>query len=153
MSTLLVQSCSAAKNEVTEPTRALDVYDGYFFRIIKKAMREGEFRADLDLYILSAEHGLIGPDAEIVTYDRRMTPDRATELRESVTAELIQRIEQGEYNKVVLNTGLDYEHAIGDITDHTSAKMVKIDGEGIGYKGKELKQFIRLKDSTHGVTF
>lgn len=152
MSTLLVQSCSAAKNEVTEPTRALDVYDGYFFRIIKKAMREGEFRADLDLCILSAEYGLIGPDAKIVTYDRRMTSERATELRESVTAELIQWIEQGEYNKVVLNTGLDYELAIGDITNRTSATVVKIDGEGIGYKGKELKHFVRTKEETHGVT-
>lgn len=151
MSILLVQSCSAAKNEVAEPTRALDVYDGYFFRIIKKAIREDEFRAELDICILSAEHGLIGPDEEIVTYDRRMTTDRAAELRDSVTADLVQRTERIEYDKIVLNTGSAYECAIADITDCTNATMVKIDGEGIGYKGKQLKQFIRSKDATHGV--
>jgi len=52
MPTLLVQSCSATKNHVTEPTRAIEVYDGYFFRIIKKAMREGAFRSDIELRIL-----------------------------------------------------------------------------------------------------
>lgn len=152
MCTLLVQSCSAAKNEVTEPTRALDVYDGYFFRIIKKALREDELRTDLDLCILSAEHGVIGPDDEIVTYDRRMTTSRAAELRDSVTADLIRRIERREYDKIVLNTGSDYETAIGDITGHTDATVAKIRGDGIGYKGKELKRFIRSQDNVNEET-
>lgn len=150
MSTLLVQSCSATKNQVTEPTRAIDVYDGYFFRIIKKAIRENEFRAELDVCILSAEHGLIEPNEKIVTYDRRMTADRAAELRDSVTDDLIQQIERGGYDKIILNTGSAYESAIGDVTDHTNATLVKINGDGIGDKGKQLKQLIRSEDGVNG---
>jgi cytoplasmic iron level regulating protein YaaA (DUF328/UPF0246 family) len=143
MRTLLVQSCSATKNQVTEPTRALDVYDGYFFRILKKAIREGSFRSDIDICILSAKYGLIDAEDAISTYDQRMTPSRAQELHESVTDDIRKRVREVEYNKIVLNLGKEYLQAVKDLSEVVDIKVSTIEGGGIGSKGKELKRFVR----------
>lgn len=143
MRTLLVQSCSATKNPVTEPTRALDVYDGYFFRILKKAIREDSFRSDIDICILSAKYGLIDAEDAISTYDRRMTPSRAEGLHESVTDKICKRIEEKEYNKIVLNLGKEYLQAVSGLSEIVDIKVSIIEGRGIGSKGKQLKRFVR----------
>jgi cytoplasmic iron level regulating protein YaaA (DUF328/UPF0246 family) len=143
MRTLLVQSCSATKNQVTEPTRALDVYDGYFFRILKKAIREGSFRSDIDICILSAKYGLIDAEDAISTYDQRMTPSRAEELHESVTDDIRKRVGEIEYDKIVLNLGKEYLQAVRDLSEMVDIKVSTIEGRGIGSKGKELKRFVR----------
>ena len=143
MRTLLVQSCSATKNQVTEPTRALDVYDGYFFRILKKAIREGSFRSDIDICILSAKYGLIDAEDAISTYDQRMTPSRAEELRESVTDDIRKRVGEIEYDEIVLNLGKEYLQAVKDLSEVVDIKVSTIEGGGIGSKGKQLKRFVR----------
>ena len=143
MTSLLVQSCSATKNQVTEPTRALDVYDGYFFRIIKKAKREEVFESDIDICILSAEYGLIDAEDVITTYDRRMTPSRAEELRDSVTNSIHKRIKENRYDRIVLNLGKEYLRAVGDLPVRYDIDISTIQGGGIGEKGKQLKRFVR----------
>lgn len=143
MTSLLVQSCSATKNQVTEPTRALDVYDGYFFRIIKKAKREEAFESNIDICILSAEYGLIDAEDEITTYDRRMTTSRAEELRDQVTRDIYKRIEEERYDKIVLNLGKEYLQAVGGLSERSDADISTVQGGGIGEKGKQLKRFVR----------
>ena len=143
MTSLLVQSCSATKNQVTEPTRALDVYDGYFFRIIKKAKRERVFESDIDICILSAEYGLIDAEDEITTYDRRMTPSRAEELCDSVTDSIHKRVGENKYDKIVLNLGKEYLRAVDDLSVRYDIDISTIQGGGIGEKGKQLKRFVR----------
>lgn len=150
MSSLLVQSCSATKNQVTKPTRALDVYDGYFFRIINKAKREEVFNSDIEICILSAEYGLIDAEDTITTYDRRMTASRAEELRDEVTDDICKRVEKREYDKIVLNLGKEYLRAIGDLSERCDADISTVKGGGIGEKGKQLKQFVR-SDTVPGV--
>ena len=143
MPSLLVQSCSATKNQVSTPTRAIEVYDGYFFKIIKKAKKEGEFRSDLDICILSAEHGIIDPEDEIRTYDRRMTTERAAELCEPVSSEIRSRIETSDYETVFLNVGNVYRKAITGLSEDESVHVKSIEGDGIGFKGRQLKSLIR----------
>lgn len=143
MTSLLVQSCSATKNQVTEPTRALDVYDGYFFKIIKKAKREGAFDTDIDICILSAKYGLIDAEDAIKTYDQRMTPSRAEELCESVTDDIHKRVEENEYEEVVLNLGKDYLRAVDGLSGRCDVEISTVPGRGIGEKGKQLKRFVR----------
>lgn len=143
MPSLLVQSCSATKNQVSKPTPAIEVYDGYFFRIIKKAMREGKFRSDIDLCILSAEHGVLDAKDEITTYDRRMTAERAAELCEPVSNELRSRLEIGDYETVILNVGNVYKKAITGLSEDKNIHVKSLEGDGIGFKGRQLKSLIR----------
>ncbi|MFD1635086.1 DUF6884 domain-containing protein [Haloplanus ruber] len=142
MSMLLVQGCSKSKNQPEEAMSALNLYTGYFFKIIKKAMREDAFDDRVDVCILSAEHGIIDPDAEITWYDRRMDADRAAELAPKVREDLRERI-TGDYDRVIINVGSVYRRAIEGVDSSVDADIHYIEGEGIGVKGHILKRVVR----------
>ena len=142
MSMLLVQGCSKSKNQPSEAVSALNLYTGYFFKIIKKAMREEAFDDRIDVCILSAEHGLIDSDAEITWYDRRMDADRAVELAPQVRENLRERI-TGNYDHVIVNVGSVYRLAIEGVSSSVDADVHYIEGEGIGAKGHVLKRVVR----------
>lgn len=78
---LLILACSARKARLQTPAPAWHVYDGGLFRICKALVARGGWPGDVGVRILSAEHGLIRPDTAILPYDRRMTPERARQLR------------------------------------------------------------------------
>lgn len=147
MSSLLLQSCSASKNEVNGTASAMDVYSGYFYKIIKKSMREGVFRADTDLHILSAKYGLLDASEKIETYDRRMDRERARELNQEVVDAVRERITAHSYERVILNMGLEYRAALEGLDEHVDVPIVEISGGGIGEKGNALYRFLRGDDS------
>lgn len=142
MSVLLIQGCSKSKNSTDSAVPALDLYSGFFFKIIKKAIRENEFDERIDILILSAEYGLIEERTEIQWYDRRMDTERATELALSVS-ESLQNRNIDKYDSIIINVGQDYEKALPELGPLTSANIYRIKGEGIGVKGHKLKQLIR----------
>lgn len=147
MSTLLVQSCSRSKKEVEEPISAIELYSGYFFKIIKKTRREQGKNPDLDLCILSAKHGLLDPSDRIQPYDQRMDVRRAKELGPKVRAELKRRITEEQYDRIVINAGKDYQLALSGFDTDIDVDTYLIDGDGIGVKGGALKQFLRGDES------
>ncbi|WP_276249159.1 DUF6884 domain-containing protein [Haladaptatus sp. YSMS36] len=147
MSLLLVQSCSNSKNRVADSVPALDLYAGYFYKIIKKATRNGAIRSDLDLRILSAKHGLLHPETKIGYYDRRMDTKRGDELRDDVIADLRSLIQNEGYNRVVINMGREYRAAIHGFDEGLDVSVDVIEGAGIGHKGHVLKRVIRGDDS------
>ncbi len=147
MPNLLVQSCSQSKNEVSDPTPAFDVYSGYFYRILKKAIRTGEFREDTDIVILSAKYGILEADEPITAYDQIMSENRAEELNEDVVDSIESAVDAGGYDRIVLNMGKTYRQSLAGLTDQITVPVAEIEGGGIGEKGGELHQFIRGDDS------
>ncbi|WP_254425893.1 peroxide stress protein YaaA [Haloprofundus sp. MHR1] len=147
MSLLLVQSCSNSKVEAPGRHPALELYSGYFYKIIKKSIREDEWRSDMELRILSAEHGLLQPDDQISYYDRRMDTKRAEELRPKVVAELRRLITDEEYDRIIVNMGREYRAAIEGFDRGLDVTTEFIKGDGIGYKGQVLKRVIRGDDT------
>lgn len=142
MPSLLVQGCSKSKNRPGEAVPALELYDGYFFKIIKKAMREGEFDDQLDICILSAEHGLIDSNTEIEWYERRMDAERANELAPDVQTALRNRVTDS-YDRIVINVGGAYAQALDGVESSLDADVHYIEGDGIGFKGSILKRVVR----------
>ena len=142
MTSLLVQSCSATKEQVDTPVPALDLYDGYFFRIIKKALRTGRFQPGIDIIIISAEHGAVEPNQEIGYYDRRMDTKRADELNDEVVSAIASKVTKNAYDKVWVNLGKDYLPAIDGIESAVDVPVDYIEGGGIGMKGKRLKRLV-----------
>lgn len=142
MSILLVQGCSKTKNRPDAAVPALELYRGYFFNIIKKAIREGDFDERIDICILSAEHGILDADEEIEWYDRRMDAARAAELAPSVQESLEERVGDA-YERVIVNVGAVYRRALGDVASSLDATVHYIEGEGIGVKGHVLKRVVR----------
>jgi len=146
MSSLLVQSCSASKHEPAETVPALQLYSGYFFKIIKKAMRDGVYNDSVDLRILSAEHGIVEPTQEIGFYDRRMDSERAERLAPQVSEQLSAAIDS-EYDKLLMNVGREYREALQRAEEELNVPIYYIEAGGIGYKGQVLKRFIRGETS------
>lgn len=142
MSILLVQGCSKSKNRPGGAVPALDLYSGYFFRIIKKAIREDEFDDRIDISILSAEYGLIDADHEITWYDRKMDTERARELAPAVQQTLKSKLKKT-YEMAIINVGGTYRHTLDGIESTVQSKIHHINGAGIGEKGHLLKQVIR----------
>jgi len=148
MTPLLVQSCSATKESVDTPVPALDLYDGYFFRIIKKAVRANRFQSELDIIIISAKHGVVEPDDHIGYYDQEMDTERANELNDEIIDAIASKVVEHEYEKVWVNLGKDYLPAVDGIEHAVDAPVMYVDGDGIGMKGKRLK---RLVSSSHSM--
>lgn len=142
MPSLLVQGCSKSKNRPGEAVPALELYTGYFFKIIKKAMREGEFDDQLDICILSAEHGLIDSDTEIEWYDRRMDSERANKIAPDVQTALRNRVTDS-YDRIIVNVGGTYARALDGVESSLDADVHYIEGNGIGVKGSILKRVVR----------
>lgn len=150
MPVLLVQSCSASKQQCSSPIPALELYTGYFYKIINKSRREGALRDDVVLRILSAEHGILRPDTEVEQYDRQMTSDRAAALRESVVESLATTVREHSIDMVVINAGTEYRSALTGLRDvlDDSVDIRYISGGGIGEMGRQLKSFIRTDEQT-----
>ena len=146
MSTLLVQGCSKSKNRVPEPVPALELYSGFFFKILGKAIRVDEFDDKIDIAILSAEYGLVDAETPISWYERRMDAERARDLQAELTEDLGNRVGE-DYDRVVLNLGKTYRQAVAEFARQSPVPVEHIDGGGIGEKGHALKRFIRGDDS------
>lgn len=143
MTVLLVQSCSKSKNQDARGCQPLELYDGYFFKIVKKAKREGALRDDLEICILSAKYGLVDQTDSIDHYDREMTGERARQLRPEVLANLESRVAAHDYETVLLNLGRTYRSAVEGLSERVDTPVTTIEGGGIGEKGQQLKQLLR----------
>ena len=152
MASLLIQSCSATKQRVQTPVPALDLYDGYFFRIIKKSLRADRFQPGLDILIISAEHGVVEPDDEISYYDREMDRERAAELNNHIVDTIADKVASNDYEQVWINLGKDYRPAVDGVEDVIDIPVSYIEGSGIGMKGKRLKHLVSASRSNpiHG---
>lgn len=147
MSNLLLQSCSASKNEVSNPTPAFELYSGYFYKILKKSIREEEFRDDIEVTILSAKYGILDQWEEIDYYDRQMDTKRARELNDNVVTSISDRVESGSYDRIIVNMGSTYRKALTGLGERVDVPLFEISGGGIGEKGHALHRFIRGDDS------
>ena len=56
---IIILSCSNLKISFSTPRPALEVYDGPYFKTIRKLKREGRFPDNVTVLIISAEYGLL----------------------------------------------------------------------------------------------
>ena len=103
---LLIIGCSKRKLEFPEAP-AIDVYDGPYYRMLRKAKLKA-----VDISILSAKYGLIDHKTKISPYEKKMTPNIAEEMRDSVTTQLKALLRKNSYNEVVINLGKIYMKAL-----------------------------------------
>lgn len=85
MQRLLILACSQRKRPEASPLPAIERYDGPAFRVLRRYCRLIQ-DSGLIVYVVSAEFGLISAEKTIPTYDRRMTSERAEDLRPFIAA-------------------------------------------------------------------
>ena len=142
---LLLLACTQTKRHASGPMPALRRYDGPSFRVLRKWQSANpDEAARLDILILSAKFGLITADAPITDYDRRLTPERADELGQAVSAGLTAFVTQhGPYTATLVHLGKDYRPAIvlEQIQDPAFGHITFTSG-GIGTRLGQLKRWL-----------
>ena len=82
---LLILSCSQRKHASHELLPAIERYNGPLFFVLRRFLRESPRQAkELDVYILSAAHGLIHGEFLTPLYDQKMDALRVVALRPQV---------------------------------------------------------------------
>lgn len=134
---LLIISCSGRKQKVAGKIKAWDLYDGVFYRTLKK--NNVDFNK-FDIFIISARHGLITPDTEIEYYDQKMTKERVNVLEAAVSSALLRLLShEPVYDNIYLCLGKLYMRAIRFALPYF--KYIEIEG-GIGVKLGKIKKLI-----------
>ena len=87
----IIVGCSKRKRASQEPLAALDLYEGGCVPWIR---RRADMQAHLRecVFILSAQHGLLGANDPILPYDHPLSLNRAGELRSLVWQAVQERI-------------------------------------------------------------
>lgn len=109
---LLILKCSSRKRGPDEPIPAIERYDGPLWQVLRAYLREqGLWGADLEIYGLSAEFGLIPAQQAIPMYERKLDPERAEELRPRVLA-TFQTLMERQYDQLCLGVSQRYLAAL-----------------------------------------
>lgn len=137
---LIIMGCSNLKNHIIGQIEAFTLYNGVFYKVLKKAFREKpELVNRIDILILSAKYGIITAGTQIKYYDQKMDGKRSEILKEESTRKLRQYLSNKNYNSCLVVMGKHYRNSI-DWKD-IDLKQNFIIG-GIGIMQKELRAWI-----------
>ena len=143
-SRLLILSCSQRKHPTQGLLPALQRYDGPAYRVMNKFMRVHPSEAQLlDVYILSAEFGLISADKPIPNYDSRMTRQRVKELQSCAQPELKRILNDRQYDELFISMGKAYRQVLAGYESLISPNLKIIVSRGVmGRKLAELHNWL-----------
>ena len=137
MTRLLIIACSKTKKPYSG--RAIDVYDGPSFRILRKYL---SFHDDVDVVIVSSKYGIISSETKIEPYDEYLSEQQIHEFRqryEPFIREICSRYEDIFYMKFMTAT---YDIIPKDIKIREPAKGP------IGIKLKSFSEWLKEGDIT-----
>lgn len=141
---MLILACSQRKRPDEQLLPALERYDGPAFRVLRRFLRDSSSDPP-DVLILSAEYGLIPHDLPIAAYDRKMTPDRAHQLRPRVLAEFERMTTSRPFPEILIFAGRQYLPALytdgSSLSDNATIRVC------VGSLGRKLAE---LHDWLHG---
>ena len=153
---LLIVACSKRKRFDSSLLPAIERYDGSTFRTIRRFLRLKPPEVP-DIYILSAEFGLISSEQMVPNYDRKMTRDRTLQLQPKVITDLKQILNSKPYKKLLICVSRDYLQALDGYEQIIpDGLMVQ---KALGASGKKLSELYHwlygrpaLKSSPTAVT-
>ncbi len=139
---LLIISCSKAKDKAPGTLPAIDRYKGPFYPTLHKAKRENYFPETLDILIVSAKYGLLKSDDPIEYYDQKITPKRAEELRPDVHKKLEAFLNGKDYDQLFNGLWQNYQAVLEgfDLEKHFE-RVIPVEANR-GKKMSQLKNWI-----------
>ncbi len=131
---LLIIGCAQSKDDTEGLVHAISRYTGPMYKMLGKLFdRDVVQAASVDIWILSAEFGLIPAGEKIPHYDRRMTRDRAKELQPQVSAKLKEIATAQIYHEVYIDLGKDYMLALNLKDGGLREYFSHTHPDGVGY--------------------
>ena len=151
----LILPCGATKDPASCAMEAYKRYTGPMWGEVRKNAQALGATEDIpkflkeggvDLYILSAEHGLIPADTLIQDYDTEMTPDRISQIKgdKTLTQTITETLSQYDPEKVHLGTPKKYTKLITDVMGR-NYNSVFPEGSGQGSQKKGIVDFLKLR--------
>ena len=141
---LLIISCSQRKAPISNPAPAIELYDGPFFRMIRKLKNDGKFSNNVHVLVISAKYGLIGLYDLIEKYDQKMTKKRAVELKDDVKKKLREFLSNKNFKEIFISMGKNYYSVVEDFDFKT--QITHVNGR-IGEKLSQTKGLICSKQT------
>ena len=143
-SRLLILSCSRKKRSSPCLLPALERYNGPAYQVLNKFLRVHPSEAQsLDVYILSAEFGLVSASEPIPDYDRRMVSQRIKELQQPTLNELKQILIDKQYEEFFISLGKDYLRVLAGFESLIPTNLDVIVSTGtMGYKLGKLRNWL-----------
>jgi len=145
---LLIVSCSQRKRSEPGLLPAIERYDGVYFRLLRKAQREGYWPENLDALILSAKYGLIDQVTPIDSYEQRMTRNQATQLKIQTIQTLQTFARRTSYSEVYVDLGQDYRYAVEGLPQVFDNSLVTYANGRIGQRLAQLRNWLVSKHKT-----
>ena len=139
---LLIIPCSKRKVSAHK-IPAIDLYDGPFYRILRKFFRQYNVSQHIDILILSAKYGLIRFHDLISTYDERMTPRKAKGLSSDIHDFLRILLSKEQHQEIFINLGKTYALALTDSEELLSQFNVSRAKGQIGERMHQLKNWLQ----------
>ena len=143
---LLVLTTSIRLNEETkEPIPAIERYNGVYFRVLRKYLREGRLR-NTDILIVSERYGLIWSDDKIPFYEiqgRMGFLNLDEKAIERLRQENLQKLEKilDRYSEIYVNVGKEYMRLIKGFEKLASGRIIYASGS-FGAKAAHMKEWI-----------
>jgi len=112
MGRCLILSCSKAKLSDDKLLPAVQRYDGPPFRVFRRFLKVAPpALRDVELYILSANYGLIHSGHLVNNYDLKMKAERAREINDKVLEQLKAILDIG-YSEIFISLSKEYLSAL-----------------------------------------
>jgi len=105
---LLIISCSQRKTNISNPAPAIEVYDGPIYRTLRKMKKHQQFPNNLHTIIISAKYGVLGLYDLIDLYDLKMTESRANEMKDEITTNIQQFLNNKQFEEGFISLGKTY---------------------------------------------
>ena len=140
---LLIISCSQRKVHAFNPIPAIELYDGPFFRMIRKLKEESKFPNNIHVLIISAKYGVIGLYDLIEKYDQKMTKKKVEKLEDIIKKKIGDFLCDKNFNEVFVSMGKNYRIVLNNIDFKTP--VIYANGK-IGEKLSQTKEWISSKN-------
>ena len=144
---IIVSASSRLKKEPAEPAPAIERYDGVYFRILRKYLREGKL-SDADILVISEKCSLMPADNKIPYHEPHPGPwgslsvkkETISKLKEKNLEKLKKIVDQ--YCEIYVNVGRGYKKLIEGFENFITCKITYAAGRGLGPKALHMKEWI-----------
>ena len=124
-----------------DPILAIDRFDGVYFRILRKHLREGRLRG-VDILVLSDTYGVLDSN-DLVPLHHPSDKIAVTEqARVSNLTKLREMLKKTSYSEIYVVCGKEFQALIRGFEEFANAPITHCQGRGLGCKARSLKDWI-----------
>ena len=141
MRRLVIVSASQRRVPDPGPIPAIERFDGVYFRVLRKYLREGKLKS-VDILVVSDRYGVLQAN-DLVPLHHRSDKIRATEdARTSNLTKLREKLKKTSYSEIYVVCGQDFQAFIRGFEEFTNSPVTYCQGRGLGCKARSLKDWI-----------